>query len=334
MKYRPIKYITILSTIVISGSLLILIPDVSASTLTHTSIQELGGTSYTSPLSVGTGQQLAIAFQTVNSGATSATINFNNFNGGTVNTTQTVSSTGCTTYFPSATALPGSLTASGSGNVITISGISALSANTAYCTVLTSTTAVTNPSTSGIYSAVITVGSDSQSVAFDVLSAGANSYTVTGTVLPTFTLTLSSGTDVIGNLSASSTVISSGVSATVNTNALSGWNLYAMDSNAGLKSIQSGYTIPSVAIGSNHTMFTGSDQYALGVSANNTASYAFNGGTTGGGLSNSSYNEIATNASPANNVSQTLHELVDISPTTPPATDYTDTITVIGSGSF
>lgn len=321
------------------AGLLIVVPKASASTLTKTSILELGGSSFANPMIASDGQQLAVDFKTVAAGANTVSINFNNFSGGTVNGTQSVSSTGCATYFPSATPLAGTLAASGSSNTITVTGISPnLSATTEYCVILTSTTAVTNPSTPAVYSALVTVGSDSQNAAFDVLSSGSNAYSITGTVAPTFTMSLSTTTDTFpGNLSAAALTLSSGVTATVNTNAPYGWGLYAMDSNAGLHSTTAGHTVNSVSTGSNHTMnggTIGTEAYALGISANATANYAYGGGTTGGGLSSSAYNEVASSASAANGVTQVFHELADISPTTQAGNDYTDTITVIGAGQF
>ncbi len=339
MKKMTRVRILILALALVLANFTFVIPKVFAGTLTKTNILEIGGASNANPMIVSDGQQVAIDFKTVGAGATTASVNFNNFSGGTVNTTQSISSTGCTTYFPNATLLPGgSLAASGSGTTVSITGITALSATTEYCTILTSTTAVTNPSGGGVYSALVTVGSDSQNAAFDVLASGANAYSITGTVAPTFTLSLSGSTDSFsGNLSASALTLSSGITATVNTNAPSGWSLYAKDSNAGLTSASAGHTIASVSPGSNITMnggAIGTEKYALGVSANNTTNYAYNSGTTGGGLSSTAFNQIATSASAANGVTQVLHELTDISATTQPGADYTDTITVIGTGSF
>jgi hypothetical protein len=82
------------------------------------------------------------------------------------------------------------------------------------------------------------------------------------------------------------------------------------------------------------TTAVGTEAYALGVSANNTANYAYGSSNAGGGLSNTAFNEIATSNTTASNVTFVTHELADISGTTPPATDYTDTITLIGAGSF
>ena len=322
----------------LTASMVVVVPKVFAGTLTNSSLLEIGGASNANPMLVSAGQQVVIDFTAATTGVPSSiTENFNNFSGGTVNNTQTISSTGCTTYFPSATLLPGSLSAAGSGNTITISGATSLTSGINYCTILTSTTAVTNPSTPGVYSALLTSGSDSQNDAFDVLSSGGTNYSVTATVAPTFTMSLSGSTDSLGTLSATALSLSTGITAQVSTNAASGWFLWAEDSNAGLHSAQQSHTINSVTTGSNHTLnggTIGTEAYALGVTAYNTTNYAYGGGTTGGGLSNTAFNEIAANGSPANGVTTVLHELADISAITPAATDYSDTITVIGTGSF
>lgn len=342
MKLTKTRVWALLASIIML-SFTVFAPQVFAGTLTKTTILEIGGASNASPMVKSLGQQVAFDFKTATAGSTTASINFNNFSGGTVQSGAiTITSTGCTTYFPSATPLPGgALAASGAGTTVSISSITALSATTEYCAILTSNTTVTNPSTAGVYSALITVGSDSQTAAFDVIdsSTNSNAYTITGTVAPTFTMSLGNATtdSFPSNLSASVLTVSTGVTATVNTNAASGWSLFAKDSNAGLHSTSASHTIASVAGGSNQTMnggTIGTEAYALGVSANATTNYAYNAGTTGGALSSSAFNQIATSGTTANNVSQVLHELVDISSTTPAASDYSDTITVIGAGQF
>jgi hypothetical protein len=138
--------------------------------------------------------------------------------------------------------------------------------------------------------------------------------------------------------------LSPGIPVTIATNAATGWFVWAEDSNAGLKSTSAGGAtqIPTVTTGSNQALTGGGGfgpghaAYALGVSANNTANYAYGGGTTGGGLSTSTFNEIATSASPNSGGSAafTIHELANIANITPAATDYSDVVTLIGAGSF
>jgi hypothetical protein len=326
-------------------------------TLTHASVLEMGGTGNVNPMIVSAGQSLAIDFTTATAttGTTTITLTFTGWTGSTagiVNTTQTAPTTGgCTTLFPGTpTAVPGTLTAAGASTTITISGVTAMAATTNYCTTLPSVTAVTNPAAAGPYSVVVSTASDTQTTSIDVLSSGANAYTITGTITPSFTMSLSSNTDTFAsNLTSTGVVVSTGITTTINTNAKSGWYLWAEDANAGLHSTQAGYTIPTVATGSNYNFSTnhGTEGYGMGVVTSgtdtgitNTTNYAYGGGTTGSGLSTSSYNEIATATGPASGStgsstdSIVTHELANISASTAPATDYTDTITLIGAGSF
>jgi hypothetical protein len=338
--FKKIQIVLVILALLIAN--LVIIPKVHAGTLTHSSVTEIGGASNATPMIASTGQAVVIAFTTPTGGGTSVSVNFGSW-GGTVNATQTVSNTvfgsSCTAFTGATNPLPGSITAAGSGSTITISSVTALAAGQSYCTALTSTTAVTNP-VAGVYPVVVTAGADSQTSAVDVLSSGANAYSITGTVAPTFTMSLSGTTDTFsGNLAAGSVTLSTGITTTINTNAVGGWFVWAEDSQAGLHSTTASKTIATVTTGSNHTMNSGgtgpgNEAYALGVSANNTANYAYGGGTTGGGLSTTVFNQIATTGAPASNVTFVTHELANISATTPPATDYTDIITEIGAGSF
>jgi hypothetical protein len=347
------KIQTIALVLVLIAANLMIIPQAHAATLTNSSVIEMGGTSNASPMIVGDGQSLAIAFTTVGATAVnpSITLTFTGWSGGangTVNTTQSISNTGCQALTGATSGLPGTLAASGTGAVLTISssgGSNSLSATHSYCTELTSTTAVTNPTAGGVYSVTINDGTDSQTDGIDVLTAGANAYSITGTVAPTFTMSQTGGgTDTFPtNLSAFAVTASNGITTTINTNAASGWFVWAEDANSpsGLHSTQASTTIPSVATGSNVNMGAGGDvgsaDYALGIApaggANAATNYVYTS-SHGGGLQSTTYNEVAYGTAAANAVTFVSHELADISPTTPPATDYTDTITMIGAGSF
>lgn len=326
-----------------------ILPKVFAGVLVNSSVIELGGASNVNPMIVSDGQSLAIAFTTVNATATnpSITLTFTGWSGttaGAVNATQTISDTGCTALTGASAGLPGTLTASGAtsgGNgviTIAISGSVALAASTSYCTELTSTTAVTNPSTAGDYNVTINDSIDSVTLGIDVLSSGGNTYQVTAIINPTFTMALSATTDSFtGPLSSTRYTVTNGVTTTINTNALDGWFVWAEDSNAGLTSATAGHTINSVACGTNFDFATntGSDNYGLGVSADPTTDYNYQTTSDHGScLSNTTFNEIATSNTVAANVQFVTHELANISPTSPAGTDYTDTITEIGAGSF
>jgi len=318
----------------------IVVPKGHAATLNNTSVVELAGGG--SPMIAGAGNELAIAFQPVTTGVPSSiTLAFNSpwtTNSGAVNSGAITSSGACTTYFSTASAVTLS-SSSGSGSTITMATSSSLTAGTLYCITLTTASTVTNP-TAGAYTATLTAGSDSETVALDVLSTGSNAYSVTVTVPSTFTLSLSPTTDSFSSpgttLSPSSVETTTGVTASVATNALDGWFLWAEDANSGLHSTNASYTIPSagtVSCSSNTTFASGSAAYGLGVSAHNTANYAYTSSTHGGCLSSATYYEIA-NDTVASSDTTVLHELATISATTPAAPDYTDTITVIGAGSF
>ena len=292
---------------------------------------------------------IAIAFKGSTASATSVTVNLINTAGGLLNGGATVSAggiavstTGCTTYFPLAIAAPGATGAAYSTPSVTFT-TTALTTGTEYCAIITSTAGlITNPGTPGVYNVSITAGSISQTDAIDVISS--DTYTVTGVIGPTFTLSLLSGSDTFtGNLSSTAITSTSGVTAQVNTNAATGWFLWAADTQHGLYSTQQTKLISSVATGSNANMTTnvGSEDYALGVtsvtSGTATTNYADAGGTTGGGLTTAAtgFNEIASNSSPTSaNDNVVIKELADISATTPPATDYSDIVTIVGAGSF
>jgi len=354
---------------------IIFIPKAFAGTITNTSVIEMGGASNVNPMIVGDPQSLAIAFTPANTVSSGYTITLTFGYGGTLWTQtstptstsgviassgQTVANNSCTTLTGASSYITGSgagapsVSSSQAAGTITVtsagSGDGTLTSGTSYCFELTDTSAVTNPTGAGDYNVNIATNSDNQTVAVDVLTAGANAYSITATIAPTFTMSLSGSTDSFsGNLSSSAVTTSTGITTTIATNAKSGWYLWAEDSNAGLKSTIAGYTIATVSTGANYSFssHTGAEGYGLGVVTSgtetgitNTTNYAYGGGTTGSVLSTSTFNEIATATGPASGSSGSLtdsivtHELANILPTTPPATDYTDTITLIGASSF
>ena len=301
-------------------------------------------------LATGSSGAVRLVFTTVGAGATSASINFSSAwttNSGSVNTTQSVSSASCAAE-TGATALPGSISAAGSGSTITISSVTALSATTAYCVDLTSATAVTNP-TAGSYSFTVTVGSDSTTVATTIVSSGADQVTVSATVNPTFSLSLSTATDNLGALTTGSvSTSSSAIQATVSTNAANGWNLWSKDSQAGLRSTNASYTVPSncaSGAGTNSTLSAGTEGYNLGAVVNSQGSGS--GGTTsvpalfngsslgrGAGLCSTNYQTVATSTGTANAAKVDMKNSAAISGVTKPGTDYQDIETFVGAGLF
>lgn len=271
---------------------------------------------------------------------------------GTVATSQTVSntfnSTNCTTITGASSNLPGSPTAAGTAGTgtIAITDATALTASTSYCYVLTSGITA-NPTSTGVGTVAVTAGSDTATnVAFDIISN--DQVVVSATVPPSFTLALGGNTDSFTtNLSSGSVSTTTGVTATVNTNAKSGWFLWGSDSNTGLKSPSQGnYTIASKpTIGSNATVTAGDEHVLTGLPAGGitqgsgagttsaTAAYASSGSGNGSGLDGTP-RQLASSNGTANGAIVTVKEFASITATTPAANDYTDTITLVGAGSF
>jgi hypothetical protein len=306
------------------------IQPVSAATMTHASTMEYN-------MNASGASSVAIAFTAGASDiAGSLTVNFGSW-GGTVNATQTVITTGCQALTGATNVLPGSITASGSGSVVTIASVGALTAGQSYCAILNSASAVTNPATPGTYPVILTDGSDTATTTVVIVTN--DQVVVSAVVPPTLTFALSGNTDAYtASLSPAALTTTTGVTATISTNANYGWNLWARSANAGLRSTSQSKTIASVATGSNTTMnggTIGTEAYALGVTtANATAPYANAGGITGGGLSSTVFNQIATANAPATGSTVTIKELADISATTPAAADYSDTITLSAAGNY
>ncbi len=226
-----------------------------------------------------------------------------------------------------------------------------------------------NPTTGTLYCFIITAGIDnpaaatgshlhtirtedsgnteieSTTVATWALSSGGDRVTITATVPPTFTFTLSGTSDAFTtDLSTSAVVSTTGVDATVVTNASNGWTAYVQSANAALDSAVTGDTIATSGTidGSPTTLSTGSEGYVLDVDedtdpqTNGSIDAEYNGGTTsaGGTLSATALQPIATGTAPTSGYVMTLIGRATISGLTQAASDYTDTWTVVAAGNF
>ncbi|HEY1645784.1 MAG TPA: hypothetical protein VGF75_05445 [Candidatus Saccharimonadales bacterium] len=358
------------------------VPKALAGTLTTVSLNELGSStsSYTNEMIAGDYQYFGIGFTpatTITAGNASIEITLPAgftvaTSGQTVSTTDPVSGYACNAsngVFGSGVgsySLPGGLTipSQPSGQTITIDTTSQLTNGTSYCLFDTYASAIKNPS-AGTYN--VTIGTynsaalvDSQTIGVQVLSStcgsgsnqNCNSYTVTATINPTFSMSLSTYSDALGSLSATAPTESTGVTTTISTNARTGWFIWASDANGGLLSASAGggscpgsaACIASVTANTAYDFSTsghyGTNEYGLGVSTFNTTPYQYTGGACtathfcGAGLSKSAFYMIASSGTYANAVTFTSHEIADISATSPPGGDYADTINLIGCGSF
>jgi len=302
-------------------------------------------------MSAGVGTSFRVVFKTASAGATSVAVNFNGADtttwtgsSGAVAVSQTASSGSCASE-TGATALPGTLAASGSGSTVTITGVTALSTSTSYCVDLTSATAVTN-ATANEYHPTITAGSDTATVAVRTITN--DQIAVSASVAPTFSFVLSGNSDNFASaLAAGSVTSTSGISATINTNAKSGWYIWAKDANTGLTSPSQSKTVAAITPGTAASLSAGTEGYVFALtnitqgSGAGTASpaAAYDGTASGGANSNgsgldSTIRQIASSTGTASGASLTFKERAAVSAITPAATDYADTITLIGAGSF
>jgi hypothetical protein len=366
---RLLKHILIgVSAIVLLLAPFLYLPKAFAATLASTSLVEMGSTtssSYTNPMIAGDNQFFGIGFKPATAIASSVTIQIT-FPAGftigasgsqTASATDPVSGNACNTanglFGTGYTALAG-LSATSSGQTITITTSSALSTSNTYCAFDTYASAITNPGSASTYN--VTIGTynggvltDNQTIGIGVLSntcgssQNCNSYNVTATINPTFTMSLSGYTDAIGALASGSVTNSPGITTTVTTNAKSGWFVWMSDLNSGLTSVTASNTINTVACSTSSTTSMsgdiGSPDYALGVATvtgGTTRATGWNdsGGNTGGCLKKNVFYQIASDSAAAASDTFVTKEMVTIASTTPPGADYADTVTLIGSGSF
>lgn len=223
-----------------------------------------------------------------------------------------------------------------------------LTVGTLYCFNWTNTAAVTvtsstGSSNSGTVTTQTSVSATIDSGTYNTASVTSDQITVTATVPSTFSFALSGTTDGLGTL-ATGSVSSSPTprTATVNTNAKNGWEVWARDANTGLSSASASATIASTTPGTNSTLSAGTAGYNTGVTSTQasgtgtiTVAAPFVGGSTGkGGGLDTSLRALATSTGTAATAVLTLTNNVAISSTTAAASDYTDTITVVGAGLF
>jgi len=243
-----------------------------------------------------------------------------------------------------------SATASASGQTVTWTNASVQTMNsgTQYCYNWTSTSAITtassaNPNLTGTVATQDNSAVQIDSSSYATATIADDQIQVTATVPALFSFALSGNSDPLGTLSTGS-VATSGtpITATVNTNAKNGWTVWAKDLNTGLTSTSASKTIASTTPGSNSTLSAGTEGYNLGItqtqvggSGSITVQAAFVGGSLGkGGGLNTTLAPLAISTGTADTAVLTLKNNVAINPTTPAATDYADTITVVGAGLF
>lgn len=259
----------------------------------------------------------------------------------TVNTTNTAWPTG-------GTAWPSINTASNvTGQVVTFPS-GDLTVGTLYCFNWANSAAVTvkSSATSSNIGSVTTRATGPTTIdteSFATASITDDQVVVSATVPSIFSFALSGNTDSLGTLSSSSVTTSpTPRTATVNTNAKNGWMVWAKDANTGLTSATASNTIASTTPGTNSTLVAGTTGYNTGITTSQvggtgtitTAAPFVGAGTGQGGGLDTALRTLATSTGTADTAVLTIKNNVAISAITPAASDYTDTITIIGAGLF
>lgn len=310
-------------------------------------------------MKAGATTSVRVVFTTSSAAATedSMTLDFNGSDAttwtssGAVKATQTIATAACATD-TGATALPGTLTVAGNAatGVVTVSGVSNLSASTLYCFDLDTADAVTLPN-AGEYHAVLqsktgATADDQSIVALRVVSD--DQITVTANVPPTFNFELDSNTTAFtADLTPGTKRQTTARTFTVNTNAKTGWVAWMRNTDTnGLYSAGVAKNIaptsPGTAVDVDAAATT--EQYVWGVTNLTQGSgagvtsvptaYDATGATDDGSGVDNSYRQVASSTGTAANAVVTVKASATISGITPAASDYTDTVQVIGAGQF
>jgi hypothetical protein len=228
-----------------------------------------------------------------------------------------------------------------------------MNTGTLYCYNWTSTSAVSTKSgaSSSNQGSVATQNSSAVQIDsgnYNTATVTNDSISVTATIPQNFSFAIgacSSNTDALGTLSTASVNSSpTPCTATVATNAKNGWQAWAKDSTTGggLRSTSANFTLASTTPGTNSTISNAAEGYNMGVTSSHaagtgtiTVATPFVGGTSGrgGGLDNG-LRTIASSSGTASSDVLTLTNNATILASTPAATDYSDTITVVAAGLF
>lgn len=271
-----------------------------------------------------------------------------------------------TTGFPDTpaniTAPPGTLTSvvtgggAGAGGSIVVSGLtSALLNNSTLYGFYIPSGSVQNPSTAGQYDVTVesdTSGSatiDSTDVAVDIYGASANQdqVTVSASVSPNFTFSLSGNTDAVPKVDSTATQTSPGVTMDVSTNSPLGYTAYVKSASGELTSA----TNPGTPIttgsfsGTPDAMSPGTTDYGFVPTTGTPCSsctgsltydseYNIADGTHSGSFNGTNFASFVSRDGITDGDSILLRERVDVANTVGYANDYTDTLTIVAAGNY
>ncbi|MDN5275062.1 MAG: hypothetical protein JWP06_963 [Candidatus Saccharibacteria bacterium] len=223
-----------------------------------------------------------------------------------------------------------------------------LTVGTLYCFNWANTAAVSikssaSSSNTGTITTRTSVPANIDTASYSTASVTSDQIAVSATVPSTFSFALSASTDALGTLATGSVVTSpTPRTATVSTNAKNGWMVWAKDANTGLNSTSASSTLASTTPGTNSTLVAGTVGYNTGItttqaggSGSITVAAPFVGTATGqGGGLDTSLRALASSNGTADTAVMTIKNNVAISVTSAAASDYADTLTIIGAGLF
>lgn len=227
-----------------------------------------------------------------------------------------------------------------------------LTVGTLYCFNWTNTAALTTKATAtndntGTVITQTTGGAASDTGNYATATVTNDQIAVTATVNASFSFSLSSNSAALGTLLTSTPVAATAINASVSTNATHGWQMWAADlaGTVGLTSTTASKTIAySPTVGSAAAaLSTGVEGYNLGAgTASGTtctgvtddANFASGGVSFKGGGLDGTLRTLAVSTGVANACALPLTVNASISATTPAATDYAGTMTVVAAGNF
>lgn len=249
--------------------------------------------------------------------------------------------------------ITGNVASAVSGQTVTFPLSSDLTVGTTYCFNFAATNTLTNNTAGNNQTGTITTRAtgpstiDSSSYAVSIISN--DRVVVTASVPATFTFSLSANTDTFASNLSTTAQLSNGVTATIGTNAASGWVAWVKSANAALNSASTGASISTTgSVDDTPTALTGGNYgYLLDVTYTDSgtgtgtvsqaagfgAEYNGNSSDSGGTLS-TSFQPIASSSGTTDNDTVTLKALARITAVQAAAADYTDTLTVVAAGRF
>lgn len=188
---------------------------------------------------------------------------------------------------------------------------------------------------------------DSSNYALSIISN--DQVVITATVPSNFTFSLSGNTDTFASNLSATAQLSNGVTATITTNAGSGWVVWVKSANTSLDSASTGATIDTIGTVNNtvDSLTASNYGYLLDVTftdsgtgtgtvtqaANYGQEYDGNSSNTGGTLS-TTFQPVAASSGTTDGDTVVLKALARVTAVQAAATDYTDTLTVVAAGRF